>query len=368
MAFSSNKFAKASSKSTTFGKINISNSYSILEPGGGSGIIDILNKFKWKNWGSAGEVPSIYAEERSLSYGVFTNSILSLIEQGKNVLTNEGLDIYSKLYQSEPTGFNYVFPYLLGDGSNIKTISNQWIQVGSGITEMVNGMSGTSKTDEKNKFVANLVGAGINFAAGSFSPGWGMEELFQFNNTARQSLPISFPLYNTGDIEDIYSNLSFINLFSYQNLKNRTSMMTYLPPKIYAVDAKALGGIYMPVSYVSDFKVDSIGTTRRMSELKKYGISTTLIPEAYRISITFTELLPQSANIFLGALGGKKVNVVSISDSDNSNNSIADNNIFQSVVQVKSESSEGVTFKAEEATIIITGGRNSPRPDVPLNN
>ena len=320
MAFSSNKFDKATPKSNTFGKINISNSYSILERSGGSGIIDILNKFKWKNWGSAGEVPAVYAEERSLSYGVFTNSILNLIEQGKNVLTNEGLDIYSKLYESEPTGFNYVFPYLLGDGSNIRTINNQWSQVGSGITEMVNGMSGTSKNDEKNPFFANLVSAGINFAAGSVSPGWGMEELFQFQNTARQSLPISFPLYNTGDIEDIYSNLSFINLFSYQNLKNRTSMMTYLPPKIYVVDAKALGGIYMPVAYVSDFKVDSIGTTRRMSELKKYGISNALIPEAYKVSITFTELLPQSANIFLGALGGKKVNVVSISDSNDSNN------------------------------------------------
>jgi hypothetical protein len=310
--FASNKFADTKPKNFTFGKINISNSYYKLTPK--TPVIDILNNFKWKNWGNTDEVPAIYVQERELLYSVFTNSILSIIEQGKNLFSGEGLDIYSQLYKSDATGFNYVFPYLLTTGNALRAISNQWSGV-AGANDIINNAVQTSSKPSKdggssgNPLLSNLVSMGINTALGTVSPGWGMEELFKFDNTARQTLPISFPLYNTGDIEDIYANLSFINVFSYQNLKNRTSVMTYLPPKIYTIDAKSIGGIYMPVAYVSDFKVESIGTTRRISELKKFGIDDALIPEAYKVTISFTELLPQSANIFIGALGGDKVEV-----------------------------------------------------------
>jgi hypothetical protein len=309
--FASNKFAGVDPKKFTFGKINISNTYYKLTPK--TPVIDILNNFKWKNWGNTDEVPAVYVYEKELLYSVFTNSILSIIEQGKNLFSGEGLDIYSQLYKSESTGFNYVFPYLLASGNALRAISNQWSGV-AGANDIINNAVQTSSKPSKdggnsNPLLSNLVSMGINTALGTISPGWGMEELFKFDNTARQTLPVSFPLYNTGDIEDIYSNLSFINVFSYQNLKNRTSIMTYIPPKIYTVDAKSIGGIYMPAAYVSDFKVESIGTTRRINELKKFGIDDALIPEAYKVTISFTELLSQSANIFMGALGGDKVEV-----------------------------------------------------------
>jgi hypothetical protein len=179
--------------------------------------------------------------------------------------------------------------------------------------------------------------------------------LFKFDNTARQTLPISFPLYNTGDIEDIYANLSFINVFSYQNLKNRTSVMTYLPPKIYTIDAKSIGGIYMPVAYVSDFKVESIGTTRRISELKKFGIDDALIPEAYKVTISFTELLPQSANIFMGALGGDKVEVTS-NNSTSSNNSVEQRDNPQSQKQVDPLQQQAQDAYNEKTFRNIAGG------------
>ena len=254
----SNKFAGTFSKSIKFGKLNISGSY--IKLSSKSSVIDILNNFKWKNWGKAEEVPAIYAQERELSYSVFTNSILTLLEQGKNLFSNEGLDIYSQLYKSEPTGFNYVFPYLVSNGNTIRQVQNQWSSVQSGVNEAINNLvsSGNKKDSSNNNdggLISSLVGIGINTGMGYLSPGWGLEELFKFDNTARQTLPITFPLYNTGDIEDIYTNLSFINVFTYQNLKNRTSIMTYIPPKIYTVDAKAIGGIYMPVAYVSDLKV-----------------------------------------------------------------------------------------------------------------
>jgi hypothetical protein len=85
--------------------------------------------------------------------------------------------------------------------------------------------------------------------------------------------------------------------------------MSYIPPKIYEVDAYSVGGVYMAAAIVSNFKVDSIGTTRRMTEWAGFGPKEILIPEAYRVSITFTDLLSQSSNVFAGALGGTKIKV-----------------------------------------------------------
>ena len=66
----------------------------------------------------------------------------------------------------------------------------------------------------------------------------------------------------------------------------------------------------MPLAYVKDLKIDSIGTTRRTD-----GIipgTYLLIPEAYMVSITIQELIPQSSNIFQGAMGAAdKIEVTS---------------------------------------------------------
>ena len=89
-------------------------------------------------------------------------------------------------------------------------------------------------------------------------------------------------------------------------------MLTFIPPKIYTVDTVALGGVYMAAAYVSQLKIDSIGTTRRMSDFFGFGSSEILIPEAYKVSITFTDLVSQSSNIFAGTMGGAKIEVTGI--------------------------------------------------------
>jgi hypothetical protein len=53
--------------------------------------------------------------------------------------------------------------------------------------------------------------------------------------------------------------------------------------------------------------VESIGTTREISD---FG-STILMPEAFKISLTIKQLVPNSSNIFEGAIGGNRVNVLS---------------------------------------------------------
>ena len=90
--------------------------------------------------------------------------------------------------------------------------------------------------------------------------------------------------------------------------------MTYIPPKIYTVDTYSLGGVYMAAAYVSNFKIDSIGTTRKIKEFSFFGSNEVLMPEAYKVTITFRDLVSQSSNIFAGTMGGSKVEVSNIPD------------------------------------------------------
>ena len=102
-------------------------------------------------------------------------------------------------------------------------------------------------------------------------------------------------------------------MFTFQNLKNRTSFVTYIPPKIYSLDGLAFGGIYWPAAYVSNLDIESIGTTRYLYDSgynSQTGGKGLLVPEAYKISITFKQLVADSSNIFSGTMGGTKVQVL----------------------------------------------------------
>jgi len=107
------------------------------------------------------------------------------------------------------------------------------------------------------------------------------------------------------EIKDTINNFEFVSLFGLQNLKVRTSFLTFVPPKIYTVQSSR-GGVYMPAACVSSYDVKSIGATRDLTlKGSKY-----LIPEAYKVSITLKELIQESGNIMSANLDGSKVNVM----------------------------------------------------------
>lgn len=268
----------------------------------GDGLVDIVNRFQWKNSGSTSEVPYIIAEEYELDYGQWTQNLANLIS-GLSNLAQGGLDVYQMIYYGTETGFKYSFPWLLSNGDTIRKINNTWDRT-EGISDILTTAAEGSK--KFTELVGRAVGMGISYG----SAGVGFEEINEYKTTAPQELKIVFPLYNTTTIDKAYDNFTFVNLFTFQNLKTRTSIMTFVPPKLYKVSSNSLGGLYMPVCYVSDFTVESIGTTRTISDYQGYGTSPLLIPEAYKISITFKELLPQSSNIFSGTMGGTPIEVI----------------------------------------------------------
>lgn len=307
-AFAGNAYFSPDSKQADFLGIT-STPYVVLKPSS-TGVVDVYRDMYWANLGNKEEVPQIYLIEKQLKYGTWAAQLANLIVQGSNAATGQDVDSFLKLYAAENTGFYYNFPWLLKSGDQLRGIENSWTAA-QGMGDFFKSSSGSGGS------TGDIMGALGGAVVGAITPGFGFEATKQYDSTSAQTLTISFPLYNTIDLESAFKHFSFVNLFTFQNLKTRTSLMTYIPPKIYEVDAFSVGGIYMAAAVVTNLKIDSIGTTRRMSEWQSFGPREVLIPEAYKISITFTDLLSQSSNVFAGALGGSKINVTDSTNIDN---------------------------------------------------
>lgn len=275
-----------------------------LKPRAGtSSVVDVYNDMVWANLGNKEEVPQIYAVEKELQYGAWATQLSNILAQGINLATTQNVDSFVQLYAAKNTGFYYNFPWLLKNGDKLRSVENTWSSI-QGLGDFL----GTSAKGSDNT-LGKIVGGAIGLAAGFATPGFGFEDTKQYESTTPQSLTITFPLYNTIDTQTAFRHFSFVNLITFQSLKTRTTLMSFIPPKIYEIDAFSVGGIYMAAAVISNLQIDSIGTTRRMSDWQSFGPREILIPEAYKVSITFTDLLSQSSNVFAGALGGNKIQV-----------------------------------------------------------
>jgi hypothetical protein len=286
---------------------NLTIKYPIARPTG-SGTVDVHGTLRWKNSGNVEEVPRLVLTEYSLDYGAWTSNLARILT-GSAQLQQGQLDPYQALYTGNKTGFYYSLPYLIRPGNSIRgNISNSWTDSTQGITDMAKSVLGGGSS---KKAFDMLTGAG-DVLGKILTPGYGTEPVKSFATTSENTISVSFPLYNTGSIEDANNNFSFVSLLAFQNLKTRTTFLSYLPPKIYSVDGLSDGSVYMPAAIIKELNIESIGTTRSITDLGGNSSSDgrTLIPEAYKVSIVFQELLPQSSNIMWGALGGQKVRVI----------------------------------------------------------
>jgi hypothetical protein len=301
-AFASNRyFTAVEGPKKSFGASNLAQPYTVLKRKG-SGLVDVTNTMSWSNNTSTEEVPNIFVTEKQIEMGTWAANFLEIIRQAQNFTSGKGIDSYVALYAAKETGFVYNFPYLVKNGDNINVVGNTW-NPASTVGNLLNSAFGAG-TGKGAK-----VGGTIGGMVGGMLPGVGFEQTLQYSGSSPASLTLSFPLYNTISQQNAFNHFSFVNLFAFQNMKTRTSLLTFLPPKIYVVDAGSIGGKYMAAAYVSEFRVDSIGTTRKLWDYAQFGPKELLIPEAYRVTITFVDLVSPSSNIFAATMGGAKVNV-----------------------------------------------------------
>ena len=327
-----------------------------LEPISKPGNIDIVSDFKWTKtttaWVDAKKIPTLHLKEYYVTHPAFAANISRLVDiiaegglQGATVI-NEFLESndflapgydtikktiseltgnkenfldkvredvtnlkeqsffyptgiktnikgYENLYGVTPSDFKYKIPYFT---ENFKEIKNEW-----GDDQVLKSFDSLGVT-KLAKTAATMVstGFGVDFA-----------KMYKYNQTG-PSVTLDFFLDNTFDSSLDYSgntsyqrNWELVFLLLYQNLPARLNSIFLHPPVLYK--ARVPGVLSYLYSYISGLKVECKGNKQQKSVYVNYvgggsdGIReiTTLIPEAYKVTISLTSLLPETKNLFL---------------------------------------------------------------------
>ena len=224
-------------------------------------------------------------------------------EPTPNIVYSDPMNPYSLLYTTHPTGFKYSLPYMentyvqntggFGDSGSGGTVSNILMNLGETATNFLQELN-------LNKTVA---------------PGRMIEKPKGFTFDGREkSYTVSFPLFNTKSYSELIKNWQFLFLLAYQNSPNRINRDLIDPPCIY--EASISGVWYSRYAALTNLTVDFVGARREMmlpvqvidhlpgtnqqdptnnwKTQKRKTIA--VIPDAYQVTMTFTELFAESQN------------------------------------------------------------------------
>ena len=289
------------------------------------GIIDVVNDMAWtlSPKESRYDVPYIRLKEYQQTTGqliasiVYYARVLALVGKdglGTILQSDDPLEVYKFKYFAEPTGFEYILPYfnpkkitrgnsfgfeenpfsgLVEFGKDVKAFGNAAnIKGVTGIAGFVGGL--TPLVQSGAALLNTLIPGKINF---EFPMSW--------DSTNIETVEVTFDLFNVGKEEDVYKNRRLCHLLSYQNTPSRRNFAIVDPPAIYSLEIPDV--VQFPACYVSTLDIKNLGNTR----LLEIGGSKRTIPEAYRISMTFTSLLMPSRNIMRATEKGRTVEAIS---------------------------------------------------------
>lgn len=208
------------------------------------------------------------------------------------------MQVYKGLYSRNPTGFKYSFPYM----------EDMQFKTSGGFTEDPHSMGGfMGMMNDATEFTAKFSGA----LAGRFTePGRYIEKPKNFAFDGRQkSYTVKFPLFNTKSYNEIIKNWQFLFLITYQNTPGRVTKDVIQPPVQY--EAYISGSWYSKYTSITDMTVNFKGARREMNIpvpfldrtqtngddwLLQKRMIRTVIPDAYEVSITLTEIFAETQN------------------------------------------------------------------------
>lgn len=245
---------------------------------------------------------------------------------------------YQDIYTTRLTGWRYKLPYM-SDTQRTNLCSFQ------------DGASDQQSMIAAAESLSTRAASGTNIVNALQSPGIYIDRAKSFAYGDTKSYTVDFPLLNTRTQEEILRNWQLLFLLTYQNRPNRIDRVQVAPPKIY--EAMIPGVWYSRYSYISNLSVSFVGNRRKMTLMvpvasgafkidnsdntdnsaaardrytrtiinpatsktggglsPKYTPVTTIIPDAYQVSLTVQELVPESQNTMFAAI--QKPNTISV--------------------------------------------------------
>jgi hypothetical protein len=221
-----------------------------------------------------------------------------LLSLAKVSVDKDLVNPYLKIYNGTPTSNIYQLPFL---SEYNHAISSPW-----GLP------NDTSDIATKTR---DYVGG----AMGLFQRGL-IESRKIWKGTTPSRYTFAFILYNTYDpYVDIPKNLNFIRTLVHNNLPDRTSFGTVLPPCFYTVDIPGIR--YSPMAVLNGVTVNNIGQVNRKGipiiRAGDYANPDDIevnIPDAWEVVISVTELISESRDVYNATFDSSYRSKVSVID------------------------------------------------------
>jgi len=226
----------------------------------------------------------------------FLNTSINSPEINKNKDVNL-LAPYENLFPRNPTGNNYVLPYF--DDVNFEVNTPQWasldtLEAGANFASAAAGVIGGEGAANIIKGltsgVAGAVGAGLALAYPKIGI---MDRPKLWQSHDYRTIQIKFPLFNTVNADDWYKNRNLCWVLVNQNLFTKRDFITGVPPVYYEVIIP--GQHYSYAACVTNITIYNRGNMRKFKEADG---SDAIVPDAYEVSMTLTDMVMPSRNLF----------------------------------------------------------------------
>jgi len=252
----------------------------------GAAIFNIVHDYSWtlspKGAAVRGEIPFAKLTEKKLRYSALVGQGAAWAYVFSQSFSDSPTNPYKYLYPARSTGFTYFLPFF---GPENRQIGNVWsdsnIFLENSLPEWVPALGGRSILREAEAI------------SKAFYVGVGHEVPKAYSAGSCEQITINFVLLNTTTLEDVQQNYDFCYAIAYQNLQNRRTAILLEPPVFYEYEIPGIK--YSNAAIISNLSITNLGQTKKIKNLRDGKDK--VIPEAYNISITLTDLIPQSRNI-----------------------------------------------------------------------
>ena len=246
------------------------------------------NLYKWTTATGPllNEVPRIFAT----SYLILKSDVLNQISTwGNSITSTDGVSYYENLHPIErKEDFikdGWIFPYF---GDDVRQISTSWSDNYVGSTNGTQGLASLQTVGVISQLAANVQTAVGQFQSNITSPGSLYEppKFFNYAELGEGSVGIEFSLINTINEGDYEKNYELVKKLITINKLSRSSGLIVEPAALWKVTVPG----YRYISWASaNVDVKLVGQ-------RKY-LAGKLVPEGYRVTITFTSLYTESREL-----------------------------------------------------------------------
>jgi len=272
------------------------------------GTYDVVTKYRWTlsnkiNYDdpdSLNEVPHVILKEYEIDestiktqFDFYSRGIAEAITE----TDKDKLAPYKNLFPRTETGNIYRFPYFSDVNFEINTPPWQSLDQIEQAGNFAGKVGGFLLGEDFGQGLTKFLNEGAKLTVGTMAavyPKVGiMDRPKLWERHDFRTIEVKFPLFNTLNPDDWKANRSLCWLLVNQNLFTKKSFITGIPPVYY--EAIIPGQHYSFAAAVTNLVIYNRGNMRQLIDNKGLKV---MVPDAYEVNITLTDLVMPSRNLF----------------------------------------------------------------------